>query len=94
MKPTALLFNTARGGIVNEADLARALREGVIAGAGVDTLTAEPPAGGNPLLEGVPNLVLTPHVAWTGRDARQRLMNGVVENIKRFREGRFEGFVA
>lgn len=94
MKPTALLFNTARGGIVNEADLARALREGVIAGAGVDTLTAEPPAGGNPLLEGVPNLVVTPHVAWTSRDARQRLMDGVVENIKRFREGRFEGFVA
>jgi glycerate dehydrogenase len=93
MKPTALLFNTARGGIVNEHDLAECLRQGTIAGAGVDTLTAEPPAGGNPLLADVPNVVITPHVAWASREARQRLMDGVIENIHRFREGRVEGFV-
>ena len=89
MKPTAVLINTARGGIVDEAALARALRDGVIAGAGVDVLTQEPPAAGNPLLASeVPNLILTPHIAWASLEARQRLVDEVTRNISAFLAGR------
>lgn len=93
MKPTAILINTARGGIVNESDLAEALNSGVIAGAGVDTLTKEPPMEGNPLLEPVKNLIITPHSAWSTRDARQRLMDIVVQKIEQYRKDDFEGFI-
>jgi glycerate dehydrogenase len=93
MKKTALLINTARGGIVNENDLAEALNRGEIAGAGVDTLSVEPPVDGNPLLGEVKNLIITPHSAWSARDARQRLMNMVAERIESFREGNREGLI-
>jgi glycerate dehydrogenase len=93
MKPSAILINTARGGIVNEQDLADALNQGVIAGAGVDTLSKEPPKDGNPLLGEVKNLLLTPHSAWSTRNARQRLMDIVKEKIERYRVGDFEGFI-
>lgn len=87
MKPSAFLINTARGGIVNESDLADALRAGVIAGAAVDVLSVEPPRG-NPLTApGIPNLILTPHTAWAALEARQRLMEGVRSNIEAFGRG-------
>jgi len=88
MKSTALLVNCARGGIVNEQALVEALEDGVIAGAGVDVLTEEPPKNGNPLLNPeIPNLIVTPHSAWVARESRQRLIVQVAENIKAFLAG-------
>ena len=89
MKPGALLINTARGGIVDEEALAGALRSGHLGGAGVDVLTEEPPRAENPLLPAdLPNLIVTPHVAWASRQSRQRLLDGIAANILAFREGR------
>jgi glycerate dehydrogenase len=88
MKRDALLINTARGGLVDGEALAAALRAGVIGGAGIDVLPAEPPRAGHPLLEpGIPNLVVTPHVAWGAREARQRALDQVTENIAEFLRG-------
>ena len=88
MRDDAVLINTARGGIVDEAALVAALRAGQIGGAGFDVLTVEPPRDGNPLLEpGIPNLIVTPHIAWAARESRQRLIDQVAENIARFRAG-------
>ncbi len=85
MKPTALLINTARGGLVDEAALAAALRAGVIGGAGFDVLTKEPPVDGNPLLElDQPNFILTPHVAWASAGAMQTLADMLVDNLEAF----------
>ncbi|WP_303290887.1 D-2-hydroxyacid dehydrogenase [Marinobacter sp. SS5-14b] len=82
MKPTALLINTSRGGLVDEVALAEALRQGEIAGAGFDVLTEEPPRNGNPLLaENIPNLILTPHSAWASREARQRIVGITASNL-------------
>ena len=89
MKPDAILINTARGGIVDERALAEALRKGRPDGAGIDVLTVEPPRDGNPLLApDIPNLIVTPHVAWASREARQRLLNEVAENIRAFFAGK------
>ena len=87
MKNTALIINTSRGGIINEVDLVEALNSGVIHGAGLDVLKEEPPNSGNPLLGDVKNLILTPHVAWSSKEARQRLIDITGENIKSFRVG-------
>lgn len=87
MKPTAFLINTARGGLVVEADLARALNEGRIAGAAVDVVSREPMAEDNPLL-GARNLIVTPHIAWATLDARARLMEHVAANIRAWQEGK------
>lgn len=85
MKPSAVLINCARGGVVDEAALADALRAGRIAGAGVDVLSVEPPRDDNPLLaRDVPNLILTPHVAWAGREAQQALADQLIDNIEAF----------
>ena len=82
MKSSALLVNTARGGIVNEHDLADCLREGVIAGAAVDVLTVEPPPPNHPMLaKDIPNLILTPHNAWASRKARQALIDQILKLI-------------
>jgi len=79
---TALLINCARGGIVNEAALIKALDEGQIAGAGIDVLTQEPPPENHPLLAVErDNLIITPHTAWASRQARQTILNQAVENI-------------
>jgi len=86
MKSTALLINVARGGLVNEADLARALRNGTIAGAGLDVVAHEPMLADNPLL-GVPNCIFTPHIAWASLAARKRLMAIVTANIISFLQG-------
>ena len=89
MKPSAVLINCARGGVVDERALARALREGRIAGAGVDVLSTEPPREENPLLApDVPNLIVTPHVAWAGREAQQILADQLVDNIEAFVSGK------
>ena len=88
MKPTALLINTARGGLVDEAALATALKEGVIAGAGFDVLTTEPPRAGNPLLDlKLPNLIITPHIAWASEGAMQFLADQLIDNIEAFVRG-------
>lgn len=88
MKNTAFLINCARGGIVNEQALADALRQGKIAGAATDVLTIEPPKNGNVLLDAdIPNLIITPHSAWGSVDARQRIVQQMVENVEAFRKG-------
>ena len=86
MKPGVLLLNTARGPLVNEADLAAALRSGQVAGAGLDVVSAEPIDPHNPLLR-APNCILTPHMAWGARAARQRLMDTAVDNLRQFLAG-------
>ena len=86
MKSTAVLINTARGPIVNEADLAAALAKGTIAGAGLDVLSTEPPSADNPLLS-APNAVITPHVSWGSFEARSRLMTEVTANLRAFIDG-------
>lgn len=94
MKKTALLINTARGGLVDEAALIRALDEGLIAGAGFDVLTKEPPREGNPLLElRRPNFILTPHVAWASDNAMQFLADQLVDNIEAFVNGKPQNLV-
>ena len=88
MQPTALLINTARGGLVNEAALAGALVNGTIAGAGFDVLTQEPPPADNPLLQlHLPNFILTPHNAWASREAMQGLADQLIDNIEAFHNG-------
>ncbi len=87
-KHDALLINAARGGVVDEVALRDALNQGRIAGAGVDVLTNEPPTEGNPLLDpSIPSLIVTPHIAWASREARQRLVDQIAENIQAFKAG-------
>lgn len=91
MRPSALLINTARGGLVDEAALARALQQGWIAGAGFDVLSVEPPSTGNvllaPQLLALPNFLLTPHVAWASRPAMQALADQLTANLEAFNRG-------
>jgi glycerate dehydrogenase len=88
MKRDALLINTARGGLVDEAALVVALQTGKIAGAGFDVLSVEPPSAGNPLLDlRLPNFILTPHVAWASREAMQALANQLIDNLEAFARG-------
>ena len=89
MKPSALLINTARGGLVDETALAAALLEGRIGGAGFDVLSKEPPLPDNPLLRlRLPNFILTPHVAWASGGAMQTLADMLVDNIEAWAAGR------
>jgi len=92
MKSTAFLINTARGGLVNEADLSAALDAGTIAGAGLDVLSVEPPSASNPLLR-ARNCVITPHIAWATRGARRRLIAATAENVAAFLAGRPQNVV-
>ena len=88
MKRDALLINTARGGLIEDAALIEALQKGLIAGAGLDALREEPPRGGNPLLDlNLPNLIITPHVAWASNEAVQALADQVIDNIESFVAG-------
>ncbi len=89
MKRNVLLINTARGGLVDEAALIQALDEGLIAGAGFDVLTVEPPRNGNPLLDvRRPNFILTPHVAWASDGAMQSLSDQLIDNIDAWAAGK------
>lgn len=88
MKPDAIIINTARGGIINEADLLAALQAGEIAGAGIDCLVTEPPRPDDPMITSrLPQLIITPHNAWGTRQARQRLLDGTVQNIRDYLDG-------
>lgn len=88
MKRSAVLINTARGGIVDSEALIAALHAGEIGGAAIDVLDGEPPTAGHPLLAAdIPNLIVTPHTAWASRNARQRVLNSVADNIERFKQG-------
>ncbi|ALH94425.1 2-hydroxyacid dehydrogenase [Acinetobacter equi] len=88
MKKTAFLINCARGGVVNEAALAEALIKQKISGAATDVLTVEPPKNGNVLLNNnIPNLIITPHSAWGSVDARQRIVNQLIENTLAYQQG-------
>lgn len=94
MKRTAILINTARGGLVDERALVAALDQGLIAGAGFDVLTTEPPKQGNPLLElRRPNFILTPHIAWASDGAMQILADQMIDNIEAFVAGRPQNLV-
>jgi glycerate dehydrogenase len=94
MKRTAILINTARGGLVDEQALVQALEEGLIAGAGFDVLSKEPPKEGNPLLNlRRPNFILTPHVAWASDGAMQFLADQLIDNIEAFVRGRPQNLV-
>jgi glycerate dehydrogenase len=86
MKASAYLINTGRGLLVDETALADALRDGEIAGAGLDVLSQEPPPSDNPLLD-APNCFITPHLAWATRAARQRLIDELAANLKAFLAG-------
>ncbi len=95
MRRDAVLINTARGGIVDEQALAAALRSGTIGGAGFDVLTIEPPREGNVLLDrAIPNLIVTPHVAWAARESRQRLADQLALNVRSFLDGKPRNRVA
>jgi glycerate dehydrogenase len=95
MKRDAVLINTARGALVDAPALADALRGGRLGGAAIDVLSQEPPVDGNPLLAGdIPNLVVTPHIAWAAREARQRCIDEMAANIADFRRGGRRGRVA
>ena len=94
MRREALLINTARGGLVDENALVEALRSGLIAGAGFDVLTKEPPRDGNPLLDlNLPNFILTPHVAWASDEAMQTLADQLIANIEAFVSGEPQNLV-
>lgn len=86
MKPSAFLINTSRGPIINEADLAHALNNNIIAGAGIDVLSKEPPPADNPIFS-AKNCIITPHIAWAAKEARARLMDTVISNLKAFIAG-------
>lgn len=94
MKPGAILINCGRGGLVDEHALIAALKYGTLGGAGFDVLTEEPPRNGNPLLKTrLPNLIVTPHMAWGSIEARNRLFDILRENVERFAEDRPQNVV-
>jgi glycerate dehydrogenase len=95
MQPSAILINSARGGVVDEMALLAALRSGQLAGAAVDVLTVEPPPKDHPLLNAnLPNLLVTPHIAWASHQAQQKLADEVVENIAAYMRGERRNRVA
>jgi len=88
MRSHAIIINTARGAIVDAAALAEALREGRLGGAGIDVLRQEPPVDGDPLLaDDIPNLIVTPHIAWASVEARQRAVEAMAANVVALRDG-------
>lgn len=94
MKPDALLINTARGALIDGAALAAALKAGQLGGAGIDVLPHEPPQKDEPLIDSqIPNLLVTPHIAWAAREARQRCIDEMAANIRDFRSGGRRGRV-
>jgi glycerate dehydrogenase len=97
MKPTAFLINTARGALVDDPALIKALHEKKLAGAALDVISREPPPADHPIIKAakeLDNLLVTPHCAWSAREARERLLNETAENIAAFIEGRDRNRVA
>lgn len=92
MRDGVIIINTARGGLINENDLADAVKAGKVAGAGLDVLTEEPPVNSSPLID-LDEVIVTPHIAWAPRESRQRLLNVTVENIKAYIEGKPKNIV-
>lgn len=92
MKKGVLLLNTSRGGLIDEPALAAALQDGTVAGAGLDVVSTEPIRMDNPLL-GLPNCLITPHIAWAPKESRQRLMDVAVDNLRSFLNGRTQNAV-
>ena len=92
MKHGAILINTGRGPLVNEADVAEALKTGELGAYGTDVMSKEPPAADNPLLT-APNAYITPHIAWATYEARVRLMDIAVANVRAFTEGQPQNVV-
>ena len=86
MKDGALLINNSRGPLIVEQDVADALNSGKLAGAAVDVVSTEPIKGNNPLLT-ARNCIITPHMSWAAREARQRIMDTAVENVRMFLQG-------
>ena len=86
MKPTSCLINTARGLLINEKDLSQVLYQNKIAGAALDVLISEPPGKNNPLI-GLPNCIITPHIAWISKEARQRILDITLQNLLAFAKG-------
>ena len=93
MKPQAVLVNVGRGGLADEQAVLAALKYGTLGGAGFDVLTTEPPRGGNPLLSGLPNLIVTPHVAWASEEAVAKMTDILEANINLFMAGRPQNVV-
>ena len=88
MKSSALIINTARGGLIHETALADALAHGRLGGAGLDVLSVEPPQDDNPLMQlALPNLIITPHIAWAAQESRQRLLNQIGQVINAYLQG-------
>ncbi|ULJ60351.1 D-2-hydroxyacid dehydrogenase [Wielerella bovis] len=87
MKPNAILINVGRGGLADEQAVIAALKYGQLGGAGFDVLTTEPPREGNPLLTSLPNLIVTPHMAWASEEAIENLVSGVEDNVNQFVAG-------
>lgn len=83
MKPGSFLINTSRGGLINESDLAQALKDGHLAGAALDVLSTEPPSPDNPMLS-CDNCIITPHIAWSSKEARTRLIDILASNLKSY----------
>ncbi|HVO33639.1 MAG TPA: NAD(P)-dependent oxidoreductase, partial [Elusimicrobiota bacterium] len=95
MKRGAILINTARGPVIDDAAVADALRSAQLGGAGVDVLTEEPPRSGNPLLDpGLPNVIVTPHIAWTSQAALAALADIVIANMESFVKGEPKNIVS
>ncbi|MCH5352164.1 MAG: D-2-hydroxyacid dehydrogenase [Acutalibacter sp.] len=92
MKPTSFLINTSRGGVVDSRALASALNSGKLAGAGVDVMAQEPPAADDPLLT-AKNCVISPHIAWASKEARERLIRIVADNLQAFQNGKTQNAV-
>ncbi len=90
MKSSALIVNTARGGLIEETDLTRALIDGEIAGAGIDVVSSEPPPADHPFMDllGRPDFILTPHTAWAGHTARKAMVDQLIDNLDAFVAGR------
>lgn len=93
MKKTAYLINTSRGQLINDLELAEALNNNVIAGAALDVLSQEPPKEDNPLIK-AKNIIITPHIAWAPFEARKRLMDVAVDNLKKFIDGKTQNIVS
>jgi len=92
MKPTSFLINTSRGQLIDEVALCAALEDEKLAGAGIDVLSGEPPFTENPLVD-TKNCFITPHIAWATTDARSRLLNITVDNVKAFLDGTLQNIV-